>query len=310
MKENNEKRIYNYERKKKFIESYEGGLGENWLMYLFIATASDEKFLNKDIADFSEREILDTLKGMFSTSVGTLEVRTSVLRTYAAWCECNNLLATNMNCFNSITLDDIKGCVNKEVKEKKYITRERLYKYCDELINPADKFTLLAFYEGLKGKQYSDIAHLTINDLHKNFFTLEDRNISVPEKLYDYAMQAATTTDYISMKEGTFMTLQLLQCPNVIKPRNNAQNFDDAASTYNCVQKRLWFVKNYLDATELTTNNLFYSGLISYMEEIAKEKKVDILDVIELPEFEALKEKYNLMNKKPFTIRSIIKKYL
>ena len=62
----------------------------------------------------------------------------------------------------------LDGCVNKESLSQMIISREELVKRIDELPNYTDRFMMLAFFEGICGIRYSEMAEAKIDAIHGN----------------------------------------------------------------------------------------------------------------------------------------------
>ena len=301
-----EKYLYNQEQKEEFIKSYQGDSNNTFVRGIFKQTRYDEEYKGKDICEFSEKEILETLKGFNTSSLNSLKVKTSILRTYSKWCERNGYIPNNMNCFENIEESDIVPCINENLKAEKILTYEQLIKYCSELPNAIDQVLLLAFFEGMKTKE---IASLKKSDLHESYFDLEDRKFSVSTKLYTTAMEAVNTDTYVAIK-GNLQVRKLLDCDYVFKPKINGDTTTIDSDNERRIKRRFLNIKNLFGLTEMTVSSLYYSGLIHHMKKIAQNKGIELLDVIEVPEFEPIKEKYGMKNEPKYTTRGKLKNYI
>ena len=302
-------KLYNQKQKEWFIKYYQEDSDNPYVRNIFKATRADEEFKQKDICEFTEKEIIAVLKGFNTTSINSLRVKMSILRTYATWCEANGYILNNMNCFNNLYGKDIEDCINKHAKQSKLISYERLLEYCHELTNPIDRFIICAIFEGIRGKKQDliEITSLRLKDLHKEYFDLIDRKIKVPSYLYELAMQAIVTNTYITING---QEKKLFECDYVFKPKSNYKAMGVfEVDNITRIKKRMLNFKASLNAPEMTTASLYYSGMIYYMGQIASEKEIEILDVIKEPEYEEIKEKYQI-TLPDFAIRANIKNYL
>ena len=302
-------KLYNQKQKEDFIEYYQEDSTNPYVRNIFKATRADEEFKQKDICEFTEKEIIAVLKGFNTTSINTLRVKTSILRSYAVWCEANGYILNNMNCFNNLYGKDIEDCVNKHAKQSKLISYELLLEYCHELLNPIDKFILCAVFEGIRGKKQDliEITSLRLKDLHKDYFDLIGRKIKVPSYLYELAIQAVESNTYVTTRG---QEKKLFECDYVFKPKFNYKIIDNfEEDNIVRIRKRMSNLKSTLNAPEMTTASLYYSGMIYYMGQIASEKNIEILDVINEPEYEEIKEKYQITLPN-YAVRANIKSYL
>ena len=309
MNTNKKSNLYNEEQKMNFIKDYQGNSKDTYVRNIFGKIESEESFKEKDICEFNEKEILEVLKSFNTSSVNSLRVKCSILRSYAAWCERKGLIKNNMNCFNNVYGEDIDKCVNKEMKKSKLMSYERLLSLCNDLPNPVDQFILLGIFEGMKGKRLIELTSLRLKDLHEDYFDLPTRKIKVTTKLYAVAMEAATTDIYVTLR-GRYQEKNLLQCDYVFKPKATAcVEISLEEDNYARIRKRMSNIKEVLDEPELTVASLYYSGMIHYMNKIAEEKGIDLLDVINVPEYEQIKDKYQITLPN-YAIKANIKGYL
>lgn len=302
-------KIYNQKQKESFIKYYQEDSDNPYVRNIFKATRADEEYKQKDICEFTEKEIIAVLKGFNTTSINSLRVKTSILRTYATWCEANGYILNNMNCFNNLYGKDIEDCVNKHAKQSKLISFECLLEYCHQLLNPIDKFIICAIFEGIRGKKQDliDLTSLRSKDLHKDYFDLNDRKIKVPSYLYELAIASVETYTYTTARG---QEKKLFDCDYVFKPKFNYKTINGfEEDNIVRIRKRMAIIKSMLEAPEMTTSSLYYSGMIYYMGQIAIEKNMEILDVIKEPEYEEIKEKYQI-TLPDFAVRANLKNYL
>ena len=143
--------------------------------------------------------------------------------------------------------------------------------------------------------------------MHKDYFDLIGRKIKVPSYLYELAIQAVELNTYVTTRG---QEKKLFECDYVFKPKFNYKIIDNfEEGNIERVRKRITNLKSALDAPEMTTASLYYSGMIYYMGQIASEKNIEILDVIEEPEYKEIKDKYNITLPN-FAVRANIKNYL
>lgn len=300
--------LYNEQQKLEFIKFYQGDSNNNFIRTIFEKIKYDEEFRGKDISEFTEKEILETLNSFNTSSINSLRVKTSILRTYASWCETNGYISNNINSFVGIGGSDLERCVNQYARKNKLISYEQLFNMCSDLPNPVDKFILMGIFNGIRGKNLNELGFLRRKDLHEDYFDLQTRKIKVPFSLYAVAMESVEAEIYVYMK-GRYVERKLMDCDYVFKPRANVDDTAIGEGNGTRIQRRITNLKEVLDAPELTIASLYYSGMIHHMSIIAEEKGIDVIDVLDTDGYEQIKEQYNITLPK-FTIRANVKAYL
>ena len=158
-----------------------------------------EEYYNKDICNFTLDQIKQLLLTFNSTSVECLRVVTSVLRKYTQFMMENNLSIDNINHYDSVTTDILLQCVNKNVLNNKYIDREILLKYIDELPNASDGWVLLSIYEGVRGDMFSNVTFTNgdgIDHLNRKLTLFDGTKFEPSDKLFDLACESYDTFTY------------------------------------------------------------------------------------------------------------------
>ena len=298
--------MYNEKQKKDFIRYYNNG-NDTYITCLFNYTADADELKDKDVSCFREKEIYELLSGMNSVSVDTLNVKLSILRTYTTWCEKRGLLSTNMNCYNSIARSDMVHCINTVAKEARIIDRETMLKYCDELVNPADKLLVMCIFEGVKTKRsVSALGGLKREDVHPDYIQLEDRRVKISPKLYEMVQETNETDDYFPMfgteKE---ISIKLAESIFVFRPKNSSKYPDDAVRNTTRLKSRFTkYISTYTNPN-LTITSLYWSGIIYNLNEIAKKKKLGLSQAMYTAEFDEIIEQYGLHITKANILRKV-----
>ena len=162
--------IYNKELKARYIQekNENATLPSNYLECQFNKVGKFENELNKDVHDFTIYEIIEYYKTLNVSSLEVLAVLNSHLSLYTQWCLQQSIVVDNQNHFLEISLDQLKGCLNKVLIDKKIVNRQQVVEYCESIPNPKDQVVILGLFEGIKGKDFADFVNLRPEDVSEN----------------------------------------------------------------------------------------------------------------------------------------------
>ena len=193
--------MYNEERKQGYIEEAKkhNRQLEKILALRFSETAPIEEKLGKDLCEWTANEILNYYKTFISRSVETLIGMHSALNQYAKWCLKNNFMEDSQNHFEEIDREILnQECVNKAYLSNGIVTREELLSLLSDpsIKNYYEKFIILALFEGIGGKGFSDFMDLTMDNFKDGKVELHNRTIAVSEELVRLAKASSECYEY------------------------------------------------------------------------------------------------------------------
>lgn len=303
--------MYNMLQKQSYIEFYQSKVSTNYIAGIFHKTKLLEEHLSRDVSEFSKDEIIQMLKKQNSTSMETLRYRISLLRSYTNWC-IHSGHYFGFNQYNFISSEDLLSCIDQHYRDSKFISREILNQYVSDLINPCDKFLLLAFYDGIRGKNFIDISYMKGDDINVNTSTvrLQDGTIiSVSQDLVVFAKQSANEYNYYITKEFEVTCVGLKEVSEILKPRTNSCN-NSEQSRYNRISKTMLRLKEILDAPNLTIPRLFNSGIVNRLLIKSQELSIPPMKLLVSQDFIEERKFYGLDGKQDMQLRHMFKEYL
>lgn len=276
--------MYNKELKERYIrEKNEAAtLPNNYLICQFGKVAKFEEELGKDVHDFTVYEIVEYYKILNVSSLEILACLNSQFSQYTQWCLQESLVVDNQNHFIELSLEQMKGCLNKVLINKKIVDREQIINWCESLPNPRDQFIILGLFEGLKGRDFCDFVNLRPQDIRGNTFTLMDgREVKVSGDLIKYAEESIAETTYYSSSGNQTKTMPLVDRGYVIKNYPNVQEntsaFAKGRIIYNSIARSL----KYVGVLEfMSANSIYESGKIWMIKQRAKEIGVSTKDYV------------------------------
>lgn len=268
-----ERTYFNQERKDQYIE--ENKERNNFLdktsFNTFVRVLPMEQKLNKDACDFSSNEIISWYKSLNTTSMESLMSNNSQLKIYTAWCITHGFVKDNQNHYDEITIDTISDCLNKELIDKKVLSREQLVNLIEKEIkdNPSDKFLLLALFEGICGHEMSDLTMLKWKDFDvKNgavrLYSGEIRPVS--KRLIKYAEETQEEDIYYPYSDGTsasrvFKFKSTGEDDKLLRSLYNASVTDDLTTLRKRLYNKLVRIRKYTNVAGITQKALIDSGL-------------------------------------------------
>ena len=292
-----EQQLYNPELKIQYIEekSQEVIISNNYLECQFNKSFKLENELDKDISNFTVYEIIEYYKMLNSSSLDTLVVMNSQFSMYTQWCLQKSLVRDNQNHFLEMTIEQLKECLNKMLVNLKFVTRETILNWVDQLPNPKDQFVLLGLFEGLKGKDFCELSKLRPEDIKGNIATLcTGREIELSNRLLKIISDCVVEDKYYSISGSGTKVMPLVDKGFVIKDYPNARgdvsDFQLGRKIYNSITRIL----NYFDVLNfMTANSITESGKLHMIKERAKELSLSCKDYIYSNYIEEVEKKFN-----------------
>ncbi|MEK4705835.1 site-specific integrase [Bacillus sp. FSL H8-0512] len=168
---------YNREFKENYLDTLSGDSQVKQASLLFNHSQKEEEIRDKDLFDFTTDEILNVLRAMYSTSLGSLETFLYTMVGYIDWSIANGVTKGANNLARLIKTNDLLTCIDSSLKL--YITKNELEKMCAELINPQDRALLRLLFEGILGFEASEMTSLKKSDIesalkNNNMLTVRD----------------------------------------------------------------------------------------------------------------------------------------
>lgn len=274
--------MYNEELKREFIK-YKNDIATHapfFIENLFNQTSPFEEEKDKDLCNFTVAEIIEFYKFKGSVSDVSLANINGMFRKYTQFCIEKGMSIDNQNHFLEITDQILQDeCINKGMLKRMIITREELLSSLYTFLNPSDRFLLLALFEGIWGKDYSEILDLNIADFEGNMVHLSSgRIIPVTDILVYYANESAKANEYTN--ESTGRTWKLYgEYGQVIKRRNGGDVKEKNRGRL--LYQRLYKLTAEMDVSKnITARYIRTSGQIDMFKRLAKEKNISVTDAI------------------------------
>jgi len=267
--------MYNAELKLRYIEEKEATTctPRNYLTRQFNKTQATEERLEKDLCCFTTYETIDFYKALNISTVESLTVLNSHFVLYTDWCLKQNLIPDCQNHFAELTIDTLMNCINKVALQKSIVSKDQLYRWAAELMNPSDAFIIVALFEGIKGENFNELVNLRISDFDGNKVKLcTGRELIVSDKLIELAKASDITEVYYAYGSATFRKYKFIPEDLIIKNYPNCQNDSEGYHKGRRIYKRLMRIFDYFEVSNwMKANSLTESGKIDYINTRSKE---------------------------------------
>ena len=288
--------MYNEDIKKRYIVEKERTTStpEDYLKRLFNKTEAFEIRLDKDISSFTVYEIVDLYKTFNLYSADSLTVMHSHLALYTDWCLKQNIIPDCQNHFTEVTSDTIYKCINVVALKKSIITRETLYTWLEQIVNPSDAFIMIALFEGIKGKDFCEIVNLRMSDFSGNKVKLcTGRELEVSDRLVNLALESSTAKIYFGTNGLGKKTPFLNEGDLIVKNYPNSQSNATAFYLGRRIYTKLMRNFSFLGVDEwMKANSLSDSGQIDFINMRAKELGMTARDYLYSDYVQEVDEKY------------------
>lgn len=271
--------MYNKELKLQYIDDneYLNLQLRTIMLQAFESTEPLEDSLQKDVSNFTVKEIIAYYKTLCTASLERLMVLNSQLSRYTNYCLNNYSVQDNQNHYLEIDVDILKTCLNVGKIEASIVTREELLADIESLPNPSERFLVLAIYEGILGKQYSELANLNIRQFHDGIVDLGTRQLTVSNELVKLAEESTDEYFYYCyVADGSFKQKNYLYSDdNIIKSLYNAKH-TDLKNKRKVIYNRLIRIKSFLGKEAYTAAGLIESGRIGMIREYMKKDNINV----------------------------------
>ena len=273
--------VYNQEGKEIFLDSINiNKYPFRWWERLFEKTIELEEKNQKDLYNFTTPEILELYKFLDVKSLESLMIYNINLVKYGDWALMNNLSIDGQNHFSEIDNELLADCINPIGVNKSVITEEQLEDILRQLDNAMDKYVFYALWEGIKGKEYSEILELRmvdINEATKEVSLSSGRIIKVSDRFIAIAKEADQQTTYISYSGDKIVKRPLIPANTIYKDKHNSHGADRPRTIYGLVLRS---IKKLGLSNYLSINSIYYSGFIYHLNKIATANNITVEQVL------------------------------
>lgn len=274
-----EENLFNKDQKERYLNGLRESTYKAYSRVLKRASNIEEQ-LNKDLYNFNLYEISQIMKILAPSSIAAATSALTCVRGYIDWAIKNDLRDDNINPLSATMTDEfIKSFVDS--------TNQYLFSY-DEIIsiigrmaNPQDSGLILCIFEGIMGREYSEIRNILkadIKDEENKIFVKEEtsdgrlisREIEISDQLKSLLRRAALQDIYDKSNgnaTGKFTTGYLNETPYVFRAIKSNLKYNDAVRG-SVVWNRIKAAAEWFGYPYLNPINIRNSGMIKYANDL------------------------------------------
>lgn len=256
--------MYNQERKQRYIKYKTGQISVNNLNSVFNAAENFEIRLGKDLCDFTTDEVRKMYKLFNIKSIDVLINRNSVYKNYTSWAQTEGLVIDNQNHYSEFDINMIDLCLNKNAVRQSIVSRETIFSWAEEIVNPRDAFVLACVFEFGKGDYFNDIVLARMQDINienKTMQLFSGRIVRISDQLIHFAKKSNAADSIIAANSERI----LYDDGSIMKRYGKAKDTVDpyylGRAAYAALKRALTFVGIKISAT-----NIMYSGIIDMIK--------------------------------------------
>lgn len=283
--------------KKEFIKEYCRSriVSETSLNGVLNKVQEMENKIRKEVTDFSENEILDMYRKFNLTSVNTLQNYNNYLKAYCDFIIYKTNSGTNH--FTGINKDILKTCIDEEMRKNKYITYTQLQDIESELLNYTDAAILECLWNGIAGKELTDLTHLERGQVNekKMEITFEDgKVIKIYPRLYELLDRTFNETDMVCYGEGTRVK-RVEGIGRLYKVRDNAYKDSDSVR-FRWVYRKIMIIRDYVGLPNMSMKTLQGSGMLHYIKQGMERTGLGLREFLNTKSGEKIMLQYGFIN--------------
>lgn len=272
------KTLYNKEKVIEFISdnynTHDSQMTIFWQFHRLSEVAKKAK-ITKDITDMNEEEIKDILiKMKFSTVTSAI----NNINTYKRYIDYYN--KENNPFYNFDSYSELASEIIAKDKNPRY-TRKELLDMIEELNNDTDKALLLALFEGIKGKSFSELLMLKTSNLFKEkgkyyarLFDIETKDyrpqpLEISEKLYDLFHKADTQKAYRTNNLEEIIETPFNESEFIFKKAKKGRQGGVVLDRHFITRKFIFF-KDFFGNENISADDIVRSGMMHMAYELFK----------------------------------------
>lgn len=256
-----------------------------------VSKIEDKK--RKNIVHFSEQEILKMYKEFDLTSVNTLQNYNNYLKAY-----CDFVIYKTKNGSNNfacVNKDMLKTCINEEMRKNKYITYAQLQDIEQELLNFTDSAILECLWNGIAGKELTDLTYLTRSQVSENEIVFNDgRKIKVYPRLYELLDKAFDEIDLVCYGQD-IKVKRVVGKDMLYKVRDNAYKDNDTIR-FRWVYRKIMIIREYVGLPNMSMKTLQGSGMLHYIKQGMEKRKCGLREFLYTEDGAQIMDQYGFAN--------------
>lgn len=271
---------------------------ERW----FLKTLEFEQKFSKDLCEFEDVQITKMYEKWKLSSYDAILNLNAQLSLYCEWCVEKKF--SKENHFKELKRDKLMQCIDTKALQDQVIDEEQMDSWLDQMVNPGDKFIFCCLWEGIGGKQYTEIRNMKVEDIdqEKKEVFLPNRNASVPvsARLIEYALSSDQQLKYYPpLDPDCTRRLEYAPSDKIVKDFSTIDDMHgDAARSEIEGGRRIYrkIVRNlqsFAPDSHLRPNSIAESGKIAFIRDLCKKEKISAKEFLFSPRIEQVNKQFD-----------------
>lgn len=220
-----------------------------------------EESYNKDVYNFNLTEMNNMLKGFRIKTTNALKHRMSVYSKYINRAVQEGL--TTGNVMDMILPDQYVSLIDKKASIDRYITKEELFDNISYLTNAQDQIIFALLFDGVMGKNYSNLVNLKINDIDEETLVaklFDGDEVTLSKDTYNLVQLAISEDTYDTYSESEIV-YPLAKNEYVVRVPKRPKGNELEPVRANSIRTKVDLFKKDLDMQGLTGRSIYLSGV-------------------------------------------------
>lgn len=258
--------LWNEEIKERFLkEYYENESTQKTIRNVFFNSYAEEYRLDRDLYTFDEVEIAEIIRNSNPHSKQTAKSSGRFIKQYLDWAADKGYRKSNLNPMEALT--DAYYEKLYDHSKKIHYSYDEFIELLEELHNGQDQAFLVLIFNGIIGRSFSDLQHLTFNDIDFDNNTVyvksRDKHIKIYDGLMKYLDKAYKENTYFTYNPETkeLNESELLSSPFVFKNLKSPRSREGVSVNPSVFYTRLNGIRSEWEMEYMTPNSIKQSGM-------------------------------------------------
>lgn len=259
---------------------------------ILLRAAKIENKLGKDLYDFNLDEIKQLLYILKATKLSTVMHSGNIIQNYIRWAIEQDLRTDNINPLDAVASGEFYKQF-LDTSEQTLFSEDEIMDVVKECINYQDKAVILGLYEGIYGRQYSELLSLKMSSLEEieddpeyyyaHLFNesvdgYKERTLKITSKLFNILRIANNEDVYFKNNGLEFEGMRnnknyLVKSDYILRAAENARtkSMENVPAAPALINRRIAKIAELYQMPMLTATNIRNSGMLKLASKVYKE---------------------------------------
>lgn len=233
--------FYNSAVKERYLKNQSQAARISYGRVLKRASSIEAK-LGRDLYDFNLGEIKQVLLLLKSTKMTTITATGIIIQNYIRWAIEQDLRVDNINPLDAVSSDEFYRKF-LDTSEPILFSHDDIMDWVDECINHQDKLAILGIFEGIYGRQYSELLTLKMDRVRE----VSSDTLSYEVELFNETSDGSKESRVIPISNKLYNIMRIANNEEV-NFKNNGLEFEGMRNNKNYLTKTDYIVRGAADA--------------------------------------------------------------